>query len=188
MKSANIYTIGYGLRTLEDFIKILKDFGIEYLIDVRSKPISKFNPKFNQADLQFHLSQNGIKYVFMGDNLGGRPDDNTCYNSEGKVDYKKVEAKEFYKEGILRLKKACENGLNIALMCSEAKPSQCHRSKLIGMTLHAELEYRNCIKHIDEYGKIKDQATVINEVNKGKSPIDLFNNQSYATSNKSYTQ
>ncbi len=122
----------------------------------------------------------------MGDNLGGRPLDATCYTEDGKVDYKKVETKDFYKTGIARVKIAYDKGLNIVLMCSEANPSQCHRSKLIGMTLMNEINCKNCLKHIDEFGKIKDQATVINEIGKGKSPTDLFNDNVYSTSIKSY--
>ena len=186
MKEASIYTIGYGLRTIQEFTTLLKHFEIKYLIDIRSIPHSKFNSKFNQGELKFHLSRESIQYVFLGDNLGGRPSDNTCYNEEGKVDYSKVVTKEFYKEGIVRIKKAHENGLNIVLMCSETKPSHCHRSKLIGMTLFTELKHKNSLKHIDEYGKLKDQATVMNEIGKGKNPTDLFNNESHTTSIKSY--
>jgi len=186
MKYSNIYTIGYGSRNIEDFISLIKLYKIDYLIDVRSTPYSKFNPKFNQTDLQFLLKQNKVTYVFMGDNLGGRPLDKSCYTDEGKVDYKKVETKDFYKIGICRVKTAYDKGLNIVLMCSEANPSHCHRSKLIGMTIMKEIGCPSCLKHIDEHGKLKDQATVINEIGKGKSPTDLFNVDLYTTSIKSY--
>jgi len=186
MNISNIYTIGYGARDIKSFISLLKAHKIDYLIDVRSTPYSKFNPKFNHRDLSYALKEHNITYVFMGDTLGGRPADETCYTEDGKVDYKKVETKDFYKTGIDRIKTAYKKGLNIVLMCSEANPSQCHRSKLIGMTLIKELECKNCLKHIDEFGKIKDQATVINEITKGKGPTDLFNVEIYTTSIKSY--
>jgi uncharacterized protein (DUF488 family) len=82
-----LYSIGHGNRKPEDFLTLLKDFGIEYLIDIRSQPYSKFNPQFNQNDLKFFLERNGIIYVFMGDTIGGRPTDTSCYDKEGKVDY-----------------------------------------------------------------------------------------------------
>lgn len=186
MSSSSIFTIGYGSRDIKDFVSLLVSNGISYLIDVRSTPYSKFNPKFNHRDLEYSLKQYGIVYVFMGDNLGGRPSDKSCYTEDGKVDYKKVETKQFYIEGIERVKTAYKKGLNIVLMCSEANPAQCHRSKLIGMTLIKEINCTNCLKHIDELGKIKDQATVINEIGKGKSPTDLFNSDTYTTSIKSY--
>ena len=68
-----IFSIGHGNRNMEEFMIILKNFDIEYLIDVRSLPFSKFNPQYNQNELQFTLERNRIKYVFMGENLGGRP-------------------------------------------------------------------------------------------------------------------
>ena len=69
------------------------------------------------------------------------------------------------------------------MMCSESNPCECHRSKLIGRELHL---LNIPLKHIDEKGKLKDQVTVINELNKGKSDINLFGEQEYTTSRKKY--
>lgn len=178
-----LYTIGHGNRKSEDFLALLKEFGIEYLIDVRSQPYSKFNPQFNQNELRFFLEGNGIKYVFMGDNIGGRPKDISCYDSEGKVDYEVVKTKDFFIDGIERLKTAYNKDINVVIMCSESKPCECHRSKLIGRVLSSD---NIILKHIDENGKVKDQATVINELNKGLSAIDLFGNPINVTSRKAY--
>lgn len=183
MKKKPLYTIGHGNRKPEDFLTLLKDFGIEYLIDVRSQPYSKFNPQFNQNELKFFLENNGIKYVFMGDSIGGRPKDTSCYDNEGKVDYDRVKTKDFFISGIDRLKIAYNKDINVILMCSESKPCECHRSKLIGKVLDEE---KIVMKHIDEKGKIKDQASVISELNKGLSEVDLFGNSSNSTSRKAY--
>lgn len=183
MERKPLYTIGHGNRKQEDFLALLKDFGIEYLIDVRSQPYSKFNPQFNQNDLKFFLERNGIKYVFMGDTIGGRPKDTSCYDNDGKVDYDKVKIKEFFLNGIDRLKKAYKKDIKVVLMCSESKPCECHRSKLIGKALITD---NIVLNHIDEKGKIKDQLTVINELNKGLSEYDLFGNPINATSRKAY--
>lgn len=171
MDKKPIYTIGHGNRKIEDFLKALKEFGVQYLIDVRSQPYSKFNPQFNQNDLKHFLDRNGITYVFMGDTIGGRPSDRTCYDDEGKVDYEKVKIKDFFKQGIERLKTAYNKDLPIVVMCSESKPCECHRSKLIGRVLSEENIF---LKHIDEKGKLKTQADVINELNKGLSDKTLF--------------
>ena len=183
MDKKPLYTIGHGNRKSEDFLELLKEFGIEYLIDVRSQPYSKFNPQYNQNELKFFLERNGIRYVFMGDNIGGRPKDTSCYDSEGKVDYEAVKTKEFFINGIDRLKTAYSKDINVVIMCSESKPCECHRSKLIGRVLNTDNIF---LKHIDENGKIKDQATVINELNKGLSAIDLFGNPLNVTSRKAY--
>jgi len=184
MHNACIYSIGYGARKLDDFIQLLTQRNINYLIDVRSIPFSNTNQKFNKADLTYYLKDFGITYVFMGDLLGGRPEDKSCYNAEGKVDYSILKTKEFFKIGIKRLKTAHEKGLNVALMCSEANPAHCHRTKLIGTTLIEDDKI--CLMHIDEYGKVKDQAVVMNEINKGKNYTNLFNEQNLTTSRKSY--
>lgn len=183
MEKKPLYTIGHGSRKSEDFLSLLKEFGIEYLIDVRSQPYSKFNPQFNQNELKFLLERNGIRYVFMGDTIGGRPKDISCYDSEGKVDYEAVKTKDFFINGIERLKTAYNKDINVVIMCSESKPCECHRSKLIGKVLNSE---NIVLKHIDEKGKLKDQATVINELNKGLSAVDLFGNPLNSTSRKAY--
>jgi len=171
MEKKPLYTIGHGDRKPEDFLALLKDFGIEYLIDVRSLPYSKFYPQFNQNELNFFLEQNNIKYVFMGDTIGGRPKDTSCYCDDGKIDYKAVKAKEFFRNGIERLKTAYHKDISVVIMCSESKPCECHRSKLIGEVLTKD---SIVLKHIDEKGKLKDQSAVINELNKGLSEYDLF--------------
>jgi uncharacterized protein (DUF488 family) len=183
MNKEPLYTIGHGNRKPEDFLALLKVFGIEYLVDVRSQPYSKFNQQFNQNELKVFLEQNGIKYVFMGDTIGGRPKDASCYDNEGKVDYEAVKSKEFFLNGIDRLKTAYKKGINVVIMCSESKPCECHRSKLIGKVLITD---NIVLKHIDEKGKLKDQSTVINELNKGLSEYDLFGNPINATSRKAY--
>ena len=179
MEKKPLYTIGHGNRKPEDFLALLKEFGIEYLIDVRSQPYSKFNPHFNQNDLKFFLERNGIKYVFMGDAIGGRPKDTSCYDNEGKVDYETLKTKDFFLQGIDRLKTAYGKDINVVIMCSESKPCECHRTKLIGRVLNTD---NIVLKHIDENGKIKDQITVINELHKSLSEYgDLFGNTLNAT-------
>ena len=183
MENKNLYTIGHGNRKQEDFLALLKDFAIEYLIDVRSQPYSKFNPQYNQNELKFFLESNAIKYIFMGDTIGGRPKDTSCYDNDGKVNYEAVKTKDFFINGIDRLKTAYEKDINVVLMCSESKPCECHRSKLIGKVLIIDqIE----LKHIDEKGKVKDQKTVIHELNKGLPEYDLFGNPLNSTSRKAY--
>ena len=132
--------------------------------------IPGFIHNFNQKELNRFLEQNDIRYVFMGDELGGRPKDIACYNSEGKIDYEILKTKDFFKNGIERLKTAYDKNLNLAIMCSERKPGECHRCKLSGRVLESD---NIILHHLDEIGKVKDQITVIQELNKGN---DLFGN------------
>ena len=186
MEKKPLYTIGHGNRKPEELLLLLKDFGIEYVIDVRSQPYSKFNPHFNQNSLKFFLERNDVKYVFMGDSIGGRPDSSkhfNCYNEQGMIDYEVLKSEQFFLNGIDRLKMAYNKDINVVIMCSESKPCECHRSKLIGRVLNND---KIILKHIDENGKLKDQNIVILELNKGKSDINLFDETDNTTSRKSY--
>jgi uncharacterized protein (DUF488 family) len=183
MKETTIYSIGHGNKRIEEFINELKSFNILFLLDIRSKPFSKWNPQFNQNELKFKLEENGIKYVFVGDSLGGLPEDRTCYDFSGKVVYDLIKEKAFFKEGLERLTIANEKKINLAIMCSEVNPEECHRSKLIGQEL---LKKKISLKHIISNKLIKSQEMVMIEFTKGKGIVDLFGNKMDFTSRKSY--
>ncbi|HXG09285.1 MAG TPA: DUF488 family protein [Gemmataceae bacterium] len=100
-----VLTIGYGSRTVEEFIGTLERHAVQYLIDVRSRPRSRFRPECCQEPLDRALRTAGIRYVFMGDTLGGRPSDPSCY-TDGRVDYAKCREKPFFQEGLARLRSA----------------------------------------------------------------------------------
>jgi uncharacterized protein (DUF488 family) len=176
-----IYSIGYGTRKFDEFVGLLKKYHIEYVIDVRSKPYSMINQEFNKQPFEILLYRNSIKYAFLGNELGGRPEDESCYTN-GKVDYNLLEQKPFYKKGIERLKSAYEQDYDVAIMCSELKPEECHRSKLIAVTLQDESIK---VQHIDENGEICDQASVIARINNGKQVRNLFG-ELEMTSRKKY--
>jgi len=177
--SPPVYTIGYGARSLDEFVAALKANAIEYLVDVRTAPYSKFKPDFSKDWLQHHVEQAGIRYLFMGDTLGGQPKDPCCH-TDGKVDYDKVRLQPFFKSGIDRLYNAFHQQRRIALMCSEGRPEQCHRSKLIGEVL---AESGVPVLHIDEDGKVITQNDVIHRLTQGQ--MDLFGGPSF-TSRKRY--
>ena len=155
---APLYTIGHGTRKADEFLHLLQQYHIRYLLDVRSRPYSRFNPQYNQKQLQQFLADNNITYVFMGDTLGGRPDDKSCYDIEGKIDYRLLKEKDYFKTGIERVKTALEKDLDVAIMCSERKPSECHRSRLIGEVLFKDGIILN---HIDDKGQLQYQPTVM---------------------------
>lgn len=157
MEKKPVYTIGHGARKAEEFLELLKRYGIEYLIDVRSQPFSRYHPQFSQKNLQAFLEENNIRYVFMGDTLGGRPKDPGCYDEDGKINYNKVKTKDFFREGIERLKTAYKKNIDVAIMCSERDPAQCHRYHLIASVLDAELID---VLHIDQSGNLKTQHEV----------------------------
>lgn len=171
MDKTSLYSIGHGTRSIEDFIHALKRYGIGYLADVRSRPYSRFNPQYNRNALQRSLEACGITYVFMGDTLGGRPEDPACYDAAGKIDYEKVKTRAFFREGIGRLEKACKKNIAMAIMCSESKPTDCHRSKLIGTAL---ADRKIFLQHIDEKYELKTQQEVMAQLNGHPPGTTLF--------------
>ncbi len=166
MENFPLFSIGHGSRKAGDFLALLEQYNIRILADVRSKPYSRFHPQFNKNKLDTFLASFGISYVFMGDELGGRPEDPSCYNAEGKIDYNVVKEKDFFKAGIERLIETSGKGLSLAMMCSERDPAMCHRCNLIGKVL---LEHGIDVHHIDEKGEIRNQSGI------GRSGPDLFN-------------
>src|SRR5688572_25290176 len=178
-QNPDVYTIGYGSRTIEALVETIEQNGIDFLVDVRSSPYSRYKPEFNREALEAVLGGRGIRYVFLGDALGGRPDDPDCY-ADGKVDYDRVRNKEFYLKGIDRLLRAREQGTRMALICSEGRPEECHRSKLIGATL---TEREIPVTHLDEDGIPRTQAEVIDRLTGGQ--LGLFGDPSF-TSRKRY--
>jgi uncharacterized protein (DUF488 family) len=160
-----IYTIGYGTRSLDNFIDLLKHNQIAFLIDVRSKPRSKFKPEFSKDPLEQRINLEGIKYVYMGDLLGGQPDLPSVYMEDGKIDYDKLKEKDFFLRGIHRLQDVWNQQLSVALMCSEGKPEMCHRSKLIGEML-TELGIE--VMHIDEKGELVSQRDAMLRLTNGQ--------------------
>lgn len=167
MSQIPIYTIGYGAREINELVAVLRSFNIAYLIDIRSKPYSSFKPDFSKQALASHLEQAGIRYVFMGDTLGGQPDTPDCY-VDGKVDYEKVAQQPFYQTGIGRIVEAFRQQQLVVLMCSEGRPEQCHRTKLIGRTLAKE---GVALAHIDENDQLISQEDVLLRLNRGQPSL-----------------
>jgi uncharacterized protein (DUF488 family) len=167
-----IFSIGYGGRQFDEFLDLIKKYKINYVIDVRSKPYSRYNPDFTRDKLQQLLTNESIYYVYMGDVLGGQPSSQQLYTPEGYVDYKAINREESYQLGIERLHHAIKQNLCLALMCSERNPQECHRSKLIGETLSSQ---GYTIAHIDGMGELQYQDKNNNFLDQFRSPqLPLF--------------
>jgi uncharacterized protein (DUF488 family) len=179
MSITTLYTIGHGNKSLNEFIEELRTYSIEYLFDVRSFPMSKYNPHFNRPLLDYNLGNILISYTFLGEYLGGLPKDRSCFTDD-KVDYKKIRGKSFFQEGIQLLIDGHKEKLKIALMCSEQNPEDCHRSKLIGEEL---LKHGISLNHITPNG-LKKQERVISELTKGNGTKDLFGKNDFTSRNK----
>jgi uncharacterized protein (DUF488 family) len=189
MERSTLYSIGHGNKTLDAFLEELNHFKIDYLIDIRSKPYSKYNPQFNREQLMNSLKNSHIVYTYMGDVLGGLPEDPACY-TDGHVDYNKLKEKDFFKNGLQRLINAANKEIKLAIMCSESNPAECHRTKLIGEELRkAGIIVNHITRSKDKSKRIitKDQLAVMMEV-APNGTTDLFGNNTSFTSRKKYNR
>jgi uncharacterized protein (DUF488 family) len=133
-KPSTIFSIGHSNQSIDAFLALLQQHQIQVLVDVRSSPYSKYVPQFNSTPLAAAVRQVDIKYMFMGKELGGRPDGDEFYDPDGHVLYNRVAEAPFFLDGISRLKKGGST-YRVAIMCSEEDPTACHRHLLIGRVL-----------------------------------------------------
>jgi uncharacterized protein (DUF488 family) len=155
--AATVWTVGHSTRTAEDFLELLRGFGIEVLVDVRRYPGSRRHPQFGKEALATSLAAAGIRYVHRED-LGGRraarsDSPNLAWRVEafrGYADYMATPEFQRALEDVLAL----GTERRTVVMCAEAVPWRCHR-QLIADSLVA----RNAtVHHILAPGKASAHA------------------------------
>ncbi|HLO49773.1 MAG TPA: DUF488 domain-containing protein, partial [Kamptonema sp.] len=171
-----VFTVGHSNLSIEAFISLLQKQEITAVADVRSHPYSRYLPHFNKSEIKASLSTAGIQYVFLGKELGARPEDLSCYDINGKALYERIAATQLFAEGIQRLIKGAES-YKITLMCAEKDPSTCHRTILVCREL-TKLNVQ--IAHILSDSSLESQEQLekrlLSKFNKGKDldgPIQL---------------
>jgi uncharacterized protein (DUF488 family) len=154
-----IYTIGHSNQSVESFLKILLENKIQVLVDVRSVPRSKFANQFDSPVLKKSITEAGIRYLFFGREIGGRPDNPCFYDAEGYVLYNLIAQSPDFAKTIDRLIKGVIK-YRIAIMCSEEDPTECHRRLLIGrvLSVHGIKEL-----HIRADGKVQTEEELKSE-------------------------
>ena len=125
-----LFTIGHSILEMGAFAKLLKDYGVELVADVRSVPQSARLPHFSHPALEKLLAAENISYLFLGEELGGRPDDADVYRTNGVVDYAARRRSYAFQRGVERLLKELEDR-SAAMMCAEEDPLQCHRFMMV---------------------------------------------------------
>jgi uncharacterized protein (DUF488 family) len=173
-----LLTIGHSNHTIEQFVQLLQDNGIQMVVDVRSSPYSRYNPHFNREFLESTLKHRQILYKYEGKDLGGRPPDPSCYKKrelpkkeEGseldylhEVDYPEVMRKAWFKKGIERLIALAEEQTT-TILCSEEDPAQCHRHHLIVRYLF-EAYPDVTVQHIRGDGKKFNARTLLKTISR----------------------
>jgi uncharacterized protein (DUF488 family) len=167
----DVLTIGHSSHPWERFVALLRSANVTAVADVRTSPFSRRHPHFNRDTLRDALRQEGISYVFLGKELGGRPADRNFY-CDGVADYEKMARETEFHKGLDRVVDGARK-YRITLMCSEHDPLDCHRCLLVGRAL-AERGVR--VSHILGDGKIVGHTVIEDRLLElsGRNTDDLF--------------
>lgn len=123
-----LFTIGHSNHPIEHFLALLRRHRVEVVADVRSRPYSRFVPHFGKERLARLLEAEGVGYLFLGRELGGKPRKAETHASP--VTYRMRVAQPAFRQGIDRLLDAGRAN-RLALMCRERDPLDCHRFHLV---------------------------------------------------------
>lgn len=199
MNKKYIYTVGYTLFQNGNTIDVnllfdtLKEYGVNFLIDVRSVPFSKQYPQCNADNMKIAGKNLGIPYMNMPE-IGAkansdqdvfskaldiffeqdvfpirksyRPDKTELQDIDEIVDFRKFRHDEYFISGLKRIKDAYDKNFTLCLMCSEKKPMDCHRYFLISKALEQRFGDWLEIRHI--VGKSDDGIGYISNSNLDK--------------------
>lgn len=143
-----VYTMGFTKKSAEDFFGLIKNNGIEMLIDIRLNNQSQLAGFTKGRDLAFFLREickcsysHEIQFAPTKLILDNYKKNVICW-SEYEVKYneliKRRKVSDIFKDKY-------ENYERVLLLCSEPTPENCHR-RLLAEYLEKELGYG--IKHI----------------------------------------
>jgi uncharacterized protein (DUF488 family) len=127
------WTIGHSNRSIEAFASLLREHEIKTLVDIRRFPTSKIE-HFKKEEMERWLPEYGIRYIFLGDELGG-------YRRGGYQTYMKTEQ---FREGIEKLVEISKQN-RTCIMCMEPNPKYCHR-RFISAYLEEDVEIVHILK------------------------------------------
>ena len=153
-----VLTIGHSTHSFEEFLALLRQHHVTAVADVRSAPYSRFNPEFNRYALASALTAEGIQYVYLGKELGGRSGDLDCYK-DGRVRYERVMKTKPFRNGLVRVVDGAAKH-RIALMCVEKEPLDCHRTLLVSLALDergVEVAHIHADGHVEPHGGAMDR-------------------------------
>jgi uncharacterized protein (DUF488 family) len=130
-----VLTIGHSNHPIQMLIELLARHGVDTVVDVRSHPVSRFNPQFGRERLRTSLADASVGYLFLGRELGARASDPWVYVDD-RVDYDRLAQMPAFQSGLSEVvvRSAAEK---LALLCAEKDPLDCHRAILICPHLQA---------------------------------------------------
>ncbi|MFQ5680214.1 MAG: DUF488 family protein [Gemmatimonadota bacterium] len=157
---STLFTVGHSTRSLSELVALLREAGVDLVVDVRRYPASRRFPHFSRESLEEALPRAGIEYRHEPA-MGGRrrlqgDSPNGWWRSEGFRAYADHLASEEFQDALRRLEaEAAERAP--AVMCAEIVPWRCHR-QLVADALVAR---GHEVVHLLEAGK--SEPHVLNE-------------------------
>ncbi len=148
VKGVKFYTVGHSIRSLEEFISLLKSYSIEVVVDIRAFPVSRRNPRFNRENLEPSLSRSNIEYVWFGKEFGGyrrkkeglgEKSPNLGWEKEGFRIYADYMMSNVFKDAAKKLVELASDK-KVAYMCAEKFYWRCHRRLLSDYLLSQDHE------------------------------------------------
>jgi uncharacterized protein (DUF488 family) len=170
-RAARVFTVGHSNHSTAKFLELLRAHGVTAVADVRSAPYSRFAPQHSRRELEQALKAEGVKYVFLGRELGARSSDPACYE-DGRVQYDRLAKTEAFRSGIDRLSEGSQRE-TVAVLCTEKDPLDCHRTLLVAKAL---VERDVTVEHILADGCLEAyQDSLMRLIDKtGQPPPDFF--------------
>jgi len=157
-----IKTIGHSTHSIERFVDLLKNGGVEVLIDVRSMPWSRRHPQFGKERLSKSLEAAGLSYIWEGAALGGKGGS-----------YLEAAQRPVFTEALDRLIDRAKS-MTVCLMCAEKEPLDCHRTVLVSRRL---AERGVTVEHLLADGHTRPHHEVEETLLARKAGDDLFDDR-----------
>jgi uncharacterized protein (DUF488 family) len=123
----NIFSIGHSRNLAEHTIDQLLNKNVLFIVDVRSRPFSRFAPAYNRDTFQATATSSGIDYHWEGEALGGMTDLSVF--------------SEKFQDAMARVLNLASKA-PVVLMCSERNPADCHRAMKLTAWLHRNTDVK----------------------------------------------
>jgi uncharacterized protein (DUF488 family) len=145
-----ILTLGHSNHPVERLIELLHRHGVTILADVRSQPYSRFAHQFNRENLQPVVTNAGLRYLFLGEELGGRQLGRITNLQERLAAYERLRETPQFQRGLDRVLREAETA-TVAMLCAEEDPTECHRRVWVARGLR---ERGATVEHIRGDGRL----------------------------------
>lgn len=153
LSAFDLFSIGHSNRPADRFVALIRNAGVTAVADVRSTPFSRFFPWFSRQPLERRLAAEGMRYLWYGGSLGGRPRDQSLYR-DGVADYEAMARTSEFQDGLGQLRDDIGQH-RVCLMCAEREPLDCHRCLLVTRAL---CQHGLAVGHILHDGTIEPHA------------------------------